>query len=89
MVKATVKVPQIVEVEDYHDIEFLQEDYRRIVPGIKVKEIGFDQATGLYTGLVYLGTLKDSKNRKLLRDQEKHLQEGFDELNRAIEAEEY
>ncbi len=68
-----INVPQVIELEDYHDFEFLQEDYRRIIPSIKVREIGFNPKTGGYSGFVYLGTLKDPKNKEMFQNEKKRL----------------
>ena len=67
------RVPQIVEVGDYHDFEDLQESYRKLVPGIKVREINSDPEKGCYVGIVYAGNLKSPRNRDLLREETKRL----------------
>lgn len=72
-ISGVIRVPQIVDRDDYHDFESLQADYRKVVPGIKVKEIGFNYRIRSYIGMVYLGTLKDSANRRMLRDEERYL----------------
>ena len=76
-----IRVPQIIEVGDYHDFEYLQEDYRKIVPGIKVKEIGFNPRIRHYIGIVYCGALKAPENREMLRAEKKHLKQTNDEFD--------
>lgn len=63
MKKATLRtLPQIVEVDDYHEFEEYARIFRLITTGVKVKEIGF---TGSYLGIAYSGKLTDARNRKL------------------------
>jgi len=76
-----IETPQIIEAGDYHDFEGIQEDYRKIIPGIKVKEIGFNPRLGLYIGLVYLGVLADPENGKMLGIEKKHLEQTNDDFD--------
>ncbi len=70
---SVINTPQIIETGDYHDFEYIQEDYRKLVPGIKVKEIGHDPETGQYVGIVYLGNLKNLRTKKMFQGEKKRL----------------
>lgn len=57
-----VKLPQRVTVSDYHEFGSLEDCLDKT--GIKVKEIG--HCCGGYTGILYVGRLRDPDNKKLI-----------------------
>jgi hypothetical protein len=52
MSEVKVVLPAKIEVDDYHEFAYLQDKLRAVIPGIKVREIGF---TSCYVGVAYLG----------------------------------
>jgi len=65
-----IKLPQEIEVEDYHAFSYLQEYFQSLNPKIKVKEVGTNCC---YIGMVYVGNLKDPENKELFQK----LKEGY------------
>lgn len=63
-------LPAIIVVKDYHEFPYIKDIMCGILPGIKIKEIGFD---GSYVGMVYAGSLKDKQNKKVLQEMRKRL----------------
>ena len=76
-----MQLPKIIEVDDYHDFDHLQDGYRKLVPGIKVREINSDPERGIYIGIAYIGNLNSASNRALLRTEEKRLKEIHDNFD--------
>lgn len=62
-----VNLPCIIKVSDYHEFRSLQEQFRQIIPGIKVFEVGFTNAH-LYEGVAYVGRKDDKKVRHLVKE---------------------
>ncbi len=58
-----INCPVELIVSDYHEFDEIQEQMRKIIPGIKVKEIGFDAPN--YIGIAYIGNLREPKNQAL------------------------
>lgn len=52
--RMNVNLPVRVAVDDYHEFIYFQDKLRLIIPGVKVREIGFN---GDYLGVAYLGSL--------------------------------
>ena len=73
----TPKLPAMLAVGDYHDLDGAQDNYDILKCGIKVTEIGFDGQN--YLGLVYSGRLTDAKNKAMLAKIEKLIDARFDE----------
>jgi hypothetical protein len=67
-----IKLPQEIEVEDYHEFSSLQEYFQSLNPKIKVKEVGTNCS---YIGIVYVGSLNDPENKELFQK----LKEGYAE----------
>ena len=58
-----VELPMLIEVDDYHEIDSLQNVFKRLNKDIKVMGLGFD---GQYLGIAYVGNLKDGRNAPLV-----------------------
>jgi len=65
----TIKLPQVIVVEDYHEFSSVQEYFQSLNPKIKVKEVGSNCS---YTGIAYIGNLDDFENKKLLQKIRKY-----------------
>lgn len=65
--KAAVKVnlPTSIQVDDYHEFAGIGDNLEQIIPGVKVKEVGF--VDGQYVGVVYKGKLTDPDVAKLVK----------------------
>lgn len=52
-----VSLPRIVQFEDYHQFGYFAENLRSFIGNrrIHVTELGFDESTGMYEGVVTLG----------------------------------
>lgn len=74
--KTEVNLPQQITVRDYHEFQHLQNVMRKIIPGIKIKEVGF--YGGEYHGVAYVGTLHDKKCQMIV-DGIKHNEKAEDE----------
>jgi hypothetical protein len=59
-----VNLPCELSVTDYHEFYFLRLQLRKIIPGVKVKELAFD---GRYFGMAYYGKLSDPENSKMAK----------------------
>lgn len=70
--KVDINLPCRIEVTDYYEFSYIQETLRKVIPGIKVIEIGF---TGNYQGVAYLGRKRDVKVQRLIREIEKESDE--------------
>lgn len=64
-----INCPVKLIVNDYHEFDEIQEQMRKVIPGIKVKEIGFDAPN--YIGMAYIGNLKKPENQTLLKKIQK------------------
>ena len=66
MTRVTIKLPQLIFVDDYHEFRYLEEYLNLILnkPKIKIVEISFDQDQGQYVGIVYSGK---KPTRKILQ----------------------
>jgi hypothetical protein len=49
------KLPTLVYVRDYHDFDFMVNAYDQLKMNVKVEELGFDDTTYKYVGLVFKG----------------------------------
>jgi hypothetical protein len=58
-----IDLPQEIEVFDYHEFNYVQDALRKVISGIKVKEVGFN---GKYLGMIYIGSLKNDENKKMV-----------------------
>lgn len=55
-------LPGMVRVQDYHDFPVLEDQLKQFVGGVvKVAELGLDENSGEYVGLVYAKGSKPSK----------------------------
>ena len=52
--KMSVKLPQIVEADDYHEFKYIQDVLAVINPKIRVTEVGFGETK--YVGLIHANT---------------------------------
>lgn len=57
-------LPCELSVSDYHEFDCLRLQLRKIIPGVKVKELAFN---GKYLGMVYYGKLSDPVNCKMAK----------------------
>lgn len=62
-----VTLPQIIEVLDYHEFDYLQTQFNKIIRGIQIEEIGFGPNTLTYIGIAYIGNKKDQMYKELER----------------------
>lgn len=60
-----VNLPARVQVADYHEFPFLQDNLRKIIPGIKVFEVG---CTGKYDGIAYIGRKDQPEVKALVKE---------------------
>jgi len=65
--KVKANLPILVYSEDYHKMNYLESTGRRIIPGLKVKELGFCKD---YVGLVYVGKYPSTKKIQTLLNDE-------------------
>jgi len=47
-----LNLPTLIEVDDYHEFDYLEQYFKKINPKIRVKEVGTNYS--IYVGLVYL-----------------------------------
>ena len=78
--KVSIDLPQVIDVDDYHEFGFLEDILADlgINPKVKMKEVGFD---GRYIGIAYVGNLKDRKNKVLLETLRKRVNDYDREFN--------
>ena len=71
MPKTTLNLPRIVIVDDYHDFNVLQDALRWVIPGVKVREVGF--VDGKHKGVIYLGAMNAAVNNLIqqIKQEEK------------------
>jgi hypothetical protein len=50
-----VKLPTLVYARDYHDFDFMKDAYDQLKMNVKVEELGFDDHSYEYVGLVFKG----------------------------------
>lgn len=72
--KTRKRLPKIIEVRDYHEFNEMNENLKGT--GIKCKELYinydyYDCDYAPYVGLLYIGNLKDTANKKILSDWKK------------------
>ena len=60
-----VNLPTIIGVDDYHEFSYLQRQMNIVVPGIKIKEIGFYD--GKYQGVAYVGNKSEPAVKKMIQ----------------------
>lgn len=65
-----INLPIQIEVDDYHEFDYLEEYFKKLNRHIKIEEIGFK---GYYTGLVY--SRKDKSYRKLKKEIKRQIDE--------------
>lgn len=68
----SIQLPRLVTVDDYHEFPELSRHMIKMSNhrGVKVSEVGFDEDSGLYVGVVYVGR----KPSKRVIDQLAHIQ---------------
>lgn len=57
-------LPKRIEVSDYHEFRAIEDAYKLLELGIKVKEI---EAMGDYVGIIYTGSLEDAENAEMIK----------------------
>ena len=57
------KMPYTIEVDDYHEFEFIRKNLNDLIRGIKVEEVTY--LGGVYLGIVYHKTTNKSKVKNL------------------------
>jgi len=70
--KISINLPTVVSFSDYHEIPWFQDELRKIIPGVKVSEIG---ATHEYHAIVYLGRKSEPSVQALIKNVEKQIRE--------------
>lgn len=70
--KATANLPTSFEVVDYHEAYQILEIMQKIVPDIRIKEVGLigeksEYIRGNYVYMVYVGNLREPQNRAMLK----------------------
>ena len=50
--RAKLNLPKLIEAYDYHDFDYIADDYAEMTPRVRVKEINFDPTRGVYIGIV-------------------------------------
>lgn len=70
MQKMMVNIPARIGVGDYHEFDTYRAVLIQLIPGVKVKEIGY---AGEYVGIVYEGNLKDKLNASLVEELHKEV----------------
>ena len=73
--KIECELPQIIEVDDYHEFGRIEYFLKRLNKDIKINEVGFVRD---YIGIIYVGSLEDEEN-KVLFDKLKEEVREFDE----------
>jgi len=74
----TARLPVHIEVQDYHEFPEVQDHLRKLVPDIKVKEIGCgcpidrQDLSGAYHGVAYVGRLTDPSVAGLIKEIKEH-----------------
>lgn len=69
-----INLPARVEVDDYHELPFLQDILRQIIPKVKVVEVGcaparyLNRPHGVYHAVVYLGDKREPEVQRLIRE---------------------
>ena len=62
-----VQLPVSVTVDDYHNFSELQLQMRKLIRGIKVKEVGYSFVRDVYIGMVYVGSQTTGDNKEFLK----------------------
>ena len=66
MSKVIISLPKIIEgFIDYHDIEYLDRDLKKINPELTASEIGLNVNTGYYAGLIHTGNYNNKENQTM------------------------
>jgi len=60
-----ITLPVIIEANDYHEFPYAQDYLRKVIPSLKVKEVGFGYR---YYAVAYIGRLTDSPVAKLIKE---------------------
>lgn len=71
---ATVRVPVLVEADDYHEFGEWQDVFKKLDAKLRCIEVGFiERATGLstYLGVIYLGRKPSKETLQALVDAKK------------------
>ena len=84
-----INLPTVLEFEDYHDGPYFESEARKIIPGLKVKEIYsnydiIDDTIDCFF-MAYVGTLKEERNRSFLnclKRKFKEVKKQQEEVNR-------
>ena len=70
----TVHIPILVHFDDDSDMPEAQALLRQVLPGTKVRHVGFyhdEEGRAPYVGLVYHGSLRDPECQELIAEAEK------------------
>ena len=70
-----INLPTVLEFEDYHDGPYFEFEARKIIPGLKLKEIDSNYETGEWVFIAYVGTLKEGRNRSFFNRLKKEIKE--------------
>lgn len=75
MSKVEIKLPAIVFADDYHEFPFQQDLLRSLVAKdsrrLKVYDLGLDENTAKYVGLVYFGERPKKEDIEVLLKEKK------------------
>ena len=74
MPKMKVNLPCRIEVNNYHEFDDFQDKLRNVIPGVKVKEVGFNYDED-YVGVVYVGRFRDPTVQKIVKEIKKETEE--------------
>lgn len=69
--KVEAELPAKISCDDYHEFSYLRDQFRQVIPKIKIKEIGFKikdiDCNGEYLGIAYVGALTDTENALMVQ----------------------
>lgn len=74
MSKPKIKLPTRLGFVDYHEVDYIKDTLRKIIPGIKVKEIGYSADSHEYVAICYYKK-QDAAYKKLKAEIEAELEE--------------
>lgn len=67
-----VNLPVQLEFSDYHEIDYVLNFFKEVIPGIKATKIGCD---GMYQAVFYTGAITNPENKSIIDKVKKEIKE--------------
>jgi len=62
-----IKLPAIIDCDDYHELSYIESFFHKLNKDIKIKEVGFDDSIRKYIGIAYISPISSDDYDKLMR----------------------